>query len=84
LTGPEFAERLRADVKAANIEVWLNAMVIEAYPDKTLIVSRPEGISAVKPDAVIFAVGARNVLVELLPYQVHVLRAFTQRVLRST
>jgi len=34
LTGPEFAERLRADVKAANIEVWLNAMVIEAYPDK--------------------------------------------------
>jgi len=60
LTGPEFAERLRADVKAANIEVWLNAMVIEAYPDKTLIVSRPEGISAVKPDAVIFAVGARE------------------------
>jgi len=60
LTGPEFAERLRADVKAANIEVWLNAMVIEAYPDKTLTVSRPEGISSVKPDAVIFAVGARE------------------------
>ena len=60
LTGPEFAERLRADVKASSVEVWLNAMVIEARPDKTLIISTPHGISFVKPDAVIFAVGARE------------------------
>ncbi|WP_018962615.1 NAD(P)/FAD-dependent oxidoreductase [Coprothermobacter platensis] len=60
LTGPEFAEYLRQDVMQSGIEVWLNAMVIEAHHDKTLVVSKPDGISFVRADVIIFAVGARE------------------------
>ncbi|NPV88197.1 FAD-dependent oxidoreductase [Coprothermobacteraceae bacterium] len=60
LTGPEFAELLGREVEAIGVEVWLQSMVTEAYPDRSLLISRAEGISLLKPDAVIFAVGARE------------------------
>ena len=60
LTGPEFAQRQEDEVARLGVDAWLNAMVIEARPDRTLVVSTRQGLRRLQPDALIFAVGARE------------------------
>jgi NADPH-dependent 2,4-dienoyl-CoA reductase/sulfur reductase-like enzyme len=60
LTGPEFAQRQEDEVARLGVDTWLNAMVIEAYPDRTLVVSTRQGLRHLQPDALILAVGARE------------------------
>jgi thioredoxin reductase len=60
LTGPEFAQRQEDEVSRLGVDAWLNAMVIEAAPDRTLVVSTRQGLRRLQPDALIFAVGARE------------------------
>ncbi len=60
LTGPEFAQRQEDEVVRLGVDAWLNAMVIEANPDRALAVSTRQGLRRLQPDALIFAVGARE------------------------
>jgi len=60
LTGPEFAERLERQVEKAGVEVWLNAITLQAFPDRQLLVSTRGGLRSLRPDILIFAVGARE------------------------
>ncbi len=60
LTGPEFSEMLEEKVYELGVDVWLNSMVLDVTPKREVVVAGEEGYKTLKPDAVIFAVGARE------------------------
>ncbi|MCX5973594.1 MAG: FAD-dependent oxidoreductase, partial [Coprothermobacterota bacterium] len=53
LTGPEFAQRQEDEVARLGVDAWLNAMVIEARPDRTVVISTRQGLRRLQPDALI-------------------------------
>lgn len=60
LTGPEFSERLERELYNLGAEVMVNSMVLDVKPSKEVIVSGEYGYKVLKPEAVVFAVGARE------------------------
>ena len=61
LTGPEYAARFEARVRALQIEYRLGTMVLSISPEKTVTaVSREEGIVTIEAKAVILAMGCRE------------------------
>lgn len=60
-TGVEVAEELKYKVRDNNIEVKLNALVLDVKRDKTVkFVSGAEGVNEVTAKSVVFATGARE------------------------
>ena len=61
LTGPEYAARFAAQVRARNIEVRLDTMVLDISREKVVTaVSRKEGLTEIRAGAVILAMGCRE------------------------
>ena len=61
LTGPEYAARFEARVRALSIEYKLGTMVLSVSPDKTVTaVSREDGLVKSEAKAVILALGCRE------------------------
>ena len=61
LTGPEYAARFEARVRALQIEYKLGTMVLSTSPEKTVTaVSREEGLVTIEAKAVILAMGCRE------------------------
>ena len=61
LTGPEYAARFEARVRALQIEYRLGTMVLSVSPEKTVTaVSREEGLVTIEAKAVILAMGCRE------------------------
>lgn len=61
LTGPEYAARFEARVRALSIEYKLGTMVLSVSPDKTVTaVSREDGLVEIEAEAVILAMGCRE------------------------
>ena len=61
LTGPEYAARFEARVRALQIEYRLGTMVLSISPKKTVTaVSREEGLVTIEAKAVILAMGCRE------------------------
>lgn len=61
LAGPEYAQRFINDLGETGVDVWLNTMVIDLRPDKTIVaVNKDEGTVVVKPKAVVLAMGCRE------------------------
>lgn len=64
LTGPEFAERLAGQVRAAGIDVYLNTTVMDLIPNgvhKTLLAcSEEQGVMTMTTRTVILAMGCRE------------------------
>ena len=61
LTGPEYAARFEARVRALSIEYKLGTMVLSVSPDKTVTaVSREAGLVKIEAKAVILAMGCRE------------------------
>ena len=61
LTGPEYAARFEARVRALQIEYKLGTMVLSISPKKTVTaVSREEGLVTIEAKAVILAMGCRE------------------------
>ena len=61
LTGPEYAARFEARVRALQIEYKLGTMVLSISPEKTVTaVSRKEGLVTIEAKAVILAMGCRE------------------------
>ena len=61
LTGPEYAARFEARVRALQIEYRLGTMVLSISPEKTVTaVSREEGLVTIEAKAVILAMGCRE------------------------
>ena len=61
LTGPEYAARFEARVRALSIEYKLGTMVLSISPEKTVTaVSREEGLVTIEAKAVILAMGCRE------------------------
>ncbi len=60
LTGPEFSEMLEEEVYKLGVDVWLNSMVLDVTREREVIISGEDGYKRLKPDAVVFAVGARE------------------------
>lgn len=61
LTGPEYAARFEARVRALQIEYKLGTMVLSISPEKTVTaVSREEGLVTIEAKAVILAMGCRE------------------------
>ena len=61
LTGPEYAARFEARVRAMQIEYRLGTMVLSISPEKTVTaVSREEGLVTIEAKAVILAMGCRE------------------------
>ena len=61
LTGPEYAARFEARVRALNIEYKLGAMVLSIAPDRTVtVVSREDGLYTIEAGAIILAMGCRE------------------------
>lgn len=61
LTGPEYAARFEARVRALQIEYKLGTMVLSIFPEKTVTaVSREEGLVTIEAKAVILAMGCRE------------------------
>ena len=61
LTGPEYAARFEAHVRALQIEYKLGTMVLSISPEKTVTaVSREEGLVTIEAKAVILAMGCRE------------------------
>ena len=61
LTGPEYAARFEARVRALSIEYKLGTMVLSVSPDKTVTaVSREDGLVKNEAKAVILAMGCRE------------------------
>ncbi len=61
LTGPEYAARFEARVRALSIEYKLGTMVLSVSPDKTVTaVSREDGLVKIEAKAVILAMGCRE------------------------
>ena len=60
-TGPEYAARFEARVRALQIEYKLGTMVLSISPEKTVTaVSREEGLVTIEAKAVILAMGCRE------------------------
>jgi NADPH-dependent 2,4-dienoyl-CoA reductase/sulfur reductase-like enzyme len=61
LTGPEYAARFEARVRALQIEYKLGTMVLSISPEKTVTaVSREEGLVTIEAKAIILAMGCRE------------------------
>ncbi len=61
LTGPEYANRFVEKVKEANIDVMLNAFVIDITKDRVLtVVSADKGLLEIQGKAVVLAMGCRE------------------------
>lgn len=61
LTGPEYADRFRKKVEAADIDVLLSTMVISVGSDLTVTaVSKTEGYLVLRPKAVVMSSGCRE------------------------
>ena len=61
LTGPEYAARFEARIRALQIEYRLGTMVLSISPEKTVTaVSREEGLVTIEAKAVILAMGCRE------------------------
>lgn len=61
LTGPEYAARFEARVRALSIEYKLGTMVLSVSPNKTVTaVSREDGLVKIEAKAVILAMGCRE------------------------
>ena len=61
LTGPEYAARFEARVRALQIEYRLGTMVLSISPEKTVTaVSREEGLVTIEAKAIILAMGCRE------------------------
>ena len=61
LTGPEYAARFEARVRALQIEYRLGTMVLSISPEQTVTaVSREEGLVTIEAKAVILAMGCRE------------------------
>lgn len=60
LTGPEYAERFVNKVKDADIEVYLNTMVIALGPERQLTASNEAGMLTISAGAIVLAMGCRE------------------------
>lgn len=61
LTGPEYVKRFIRRLEGANIEVWLDTMVLEIGEDRTVTcVSAERGLTTLKAGAVVLAMGCRE------------------------
>ncbi len=61
LTGPEYAQRFVQQVRQRQIPCWLNTMVLELRPDKSILAVSPEhGLVELASKAVILAMGCRE------------------------
>ena len=61
LTGPEYVERFIRRLEGANIEVWLDTMVLEIGEDRAVTcVSAERGLVTLKAGAVVLAMGCRE------------------------
>ena len=61
LTGPEYAYKYEAEVKALNIPYKLNTMVLDITPDKVITATNEEeGIFQIEAKSIILAMGCRE------------------------
>lgn len=61
LTGPEYAQRDIDTIHALGIPYQLNTMVLDIFPDRTVIaVSKEKGLQEIKAGAIILAMGCRE------------------------
>jgi len=60
LTGPEYAARYEAQVKALDIPYLLNTMVLEITPDKRITAVNGDGQLEIEAGAIILAMGCRE------------------------
>ena len=60
LTGPEYADVFKQQVKARNIKVFYESTVTAVSPDKTVTAQNREGILKIQAKAVILAMGCRE------------------------
>ncbi len=60
LTGPEFSEMLEEKIYELGVNVQLNSMVVDVTKEREVIVAGEGGYKRLTPDAVVFAVGARE------------------------
>ena len=61
LTGPEYVERFIRRLEGANIEVWLDTMVLEIGEDRAVTcVSAERGLTTLQAGAVVLAMGCRE------------------------
>lgn len=61
LTGPEYAARFERQVEELKIDIWLNTMVTEISPNlQVTAVSGERGVTVLKAEAVILAMGCRE------------------------
>ncbi len=61
LTGPEYADRFIQKVKELNIDVMLNAFVIDINADKKItVISADKGLIEIEAKAVVLAMGCRE------------------------
>lgn len=61
LTGPEYAARFERQVEELKIDIWLNTMVTEVSPNlQVTAVSGERGVTVLKAEAVILAMGCRE------------------------
>jgi NADPH-dependent 2,4-dienoyl-CoA reductase/sulfur reductase-like enzyme len=61
LTGPQYAQRFIDEIAKSDIEVKLDTMVLDLFPDKRIrSVNSREGVIEIEPKAVILAMGCRE------------------------
>ncbi|MDD3840610.1 MAG: NAD(P)/FAD-dependent oxidoreductase [Clostridia bacterium] len=61
LTGPEYAQKFVDQIQKSNIRYFLNTTVLEIKDDNSLMCINPDhGVFAIKPKAVILAMGCRE------------------------
>lgn len=61
LTGPEYADRYKKLTREHGVECWLNTMVLEINPDRSLLMVNPDhGIVQLQAGAIILAMGCRE------------------------
>lgn len=61
LTGPEYAQRFIDEIKKTNIQVYLDSMVIDIAPDKTITALNSKlGIIKIKANSIILCMGCRE------------------------
>jgi NADPH-dependent 2,4-dienoyl-CoA reductase/sulfur reductase-like enzyme len=60
LTGPEYAERFIDDVRAADIAVYLNTMVLDITPERQITAICDGGVLRFDAGAIVLAMGCRE------------------------
>ncbi len=60
LTGPEYIERYLEKLYKLNVEVLSDTMVVNLFPDKSMILTGPWGREKIKAKAVVLAMGCRE------------------------